>query len=45
MATLGWLEGFLLGCKVPVLYISHDEPLLEHTANVIIHLEPSVRRF
>ena len=44
VATLGWLEGFLLGCKVPVLYISHDEPLLEHTANVIIHLERLRRR-
>ncbi len=44
VATLEWLEGFLLGCKVPVLYISHDEPLLEHTANVIIHLERLRRR-
>ena len=44
VATLGWLEGFLLGCKVPVLYISHDEPLLEHTANMIIHLERLRRR-
>lgn len=44
VATLGWLEGFLLGCKVPVLYISHDESLLEHTANVIIHLERLRRR-
>ena len=44
VATLGWLEGFLLGCRVPVLYISHDEPLLEHTANVIIHLERLRRR-
>ena len=44
LATLTWLEGFLLGCNVPVLYISHDEPLLEHTANVIIHLERLRRR-
>lgn len=39
LQTLEWLEGFLLGCKVPVLYISHDETLLERTANRIIHIE------
>ncbi len=44
LTTLEWLEGFLLGCKVPVLYISHDELLLEHTANMIIHLERLRRR-
>ena len=44
LETLEWLEGFLLGCKVPVLYISHDERLLEHTANVVIHLERLRRR-
>ena len=44
LATLEWLEGFLLGCKVPVLYISHDETLLANTANVIIHLERLRRR-
>ena len=44
LATLEWLEGFLLGCKVPVLYISHDETLLANTANVIIHLARLRRR-
>ena len=44
LRTLEWLEGFLLGCQVPVLYISHDEALLERTANVIIHLERLRRR-
>ncbi|MGN0984859.1 MAG: ATP-binding cassette domain-containing protein [Candidatus Enterenecus sp.] len=44
VATLEWLEGFLLSCPVPVLYISHDETLLAHTANVIIHLERLRRR-
>ena len=42
--TLEWLEKFLLNCEVPVLYISHDEALLEHTANVVIHLERLRRR-
>lgn len=44
LATLEWLEEFLLNCKVPVLYISHDETLLERTANMIIHLERLRRR-
>jgi len=44
LATLAWLEGFLLSCQAPVLYISHDEALLERTANVIIHLERLRRR-
>ena len=44
LATLEWLEGFLLSCQVPVLYISHDETLLERTANVVIHLERLRRR-
>lgn len=44
LATLEWLEGFLLACPVPVLYISHDETLLTRTANVIIHLERLRRR-
>ena len=42
--TLEWLEGFLLSCQVPVLYISHDETLLERTANMVIHLERLRRR-
>ena len=42
--TLEWLEGFLLSCPVPVLYISHDETLLAATANLVIHLERLRRR-
>ncbi len=37
--TLEWLEGFIRDCPQPVLYISHDETLLENTANGILHLE------
>lgn len=44
LETLDWLEGFLLDCRVPVLYVSHDTRLLERTANVIIHLERLRRR-
>lgn len=41
--TLGWLEDFIRRWPLPVLYISHDETLLERTATVILHLE-QVRR-
>lgn len=41
--TLAWLEDFIQKAKVPVLYISHDETLLERTANKIIHIE-QIRR-
>ncbi len=44
LPTLEWLKKFLLSCQVPVLYISHDERLLEDTANVVIHLERLRRR-
>lgn len=37
--TLIWLEAFVREIPQPVLYVSHDETLLENTANVIIHLE------
>lgn len=39
LATLQWLEKFILDWKGGLLYISHDETLLEHTANRILHLE------
>lgn len=42
--TLKWLEDFINGCTFPVLYISHDETLLEQTANMIIHLEQIKRK-
>lgn len=33
------LETFLLEARCPVLYVSHDETLIERTATVILHLE------
>ena len=39
LEALRWLEGFILSCGLPVLYVSHDEMLLEKTANMVIHLE------
>ncbi|MGN0474114.1 MAG: ABC-F family ATP-binding cassette domain-containing protein [Acutalibacteraceae bacterium] len=43
IAALEWLEHFINSAEVPIIYVSHDETLLENTANVIIHLE-QVRR-
>ena len=33
------LERFLLSCNLPVLYVSHDEGLLQATATQVLHLE------
>ncbi len=43
LRTLLWLEQFILDWEGPLLFISHDETLLERTANKIIHLE-QIRR-
>ena len=37
--TLEFLEKLINGFKGIVLYVSHDETLIENTANVVIHLE------
>ena len=42
--ALEWLELFIRNSDIPLLYISHDETLLENTANVIIHLEQVHRK-
>lgn len=42
--TLHWLEIFITESKLPVLFISHDETLIENTANVIIHMEQLIRK-
>lgn len=39
LETLAWLERLILQSEQPVVFISHDEVLLERTANGIIHLE------
>lgn len=41
--TLEWLEDMILNWPHIVLYISHDEMLIEKTANTVIHLE-QIRR-
>lgn len=42
--TLKWLEEFINSCGIPVLFVSHDETLIENTANVVIHLEQERRK-
>lgn len=37
--ALEWLEGFINSTDKPILYVSHDETLLENTANMILHIE------
>ncbi len=42
--TLQWLETFIAESRLPVLYISHDETLIENTANTIVHMEQIMRK-
>lgn len=44
ISTLQWLESFIQESRLPILYISHDETLIENTANVIVHMEQIVRK-
>jgi len=39
LSTINWMETYIKNLEIPVLFISHDETLLENTANVIIHIE------
>ena len=42
--TLEWLERLILEWQGIVLYISHDETLIEKKANVVIHIEQLRRK-
>ena len=42
--TLEWLEELIQNWKGPVLFVSHDETLIERTANVIVHMEQLKRK-
>jgi len=44
ISTLQWLESFIANSREPILFISHDETLIENTANVIIHMEQLMRK-
>ncbi len=42
--TLVWLEDFINNFDKPIIFISHDETLLEHCANMILHLEQLIKK-
>lgn len=44
ISTLNWLEKFISRSRLPILFISHDETLIENTANVILHMEQLIRK-
>ncbi len=44
LETLRWLEVFIRDCPQTVMFISHDELLIENCANVVIHLEQLRRK-
>lgn len=44
ISTLNWLEKFISKSRLPILFISHDETLIENTANVILHMEQLIRK-
>ncbi len=44
LEALTWLEEFIRDCPLPLLFISHDETLIERCANMIIHFEQLIRK-
>ena len=42
--SINWLEGFIVNTNLPIMFASHDETLLEHCANTIIHMEQLIRK-
>jgi len=42
--TLEILENFMLSTAKPILFISHDETLLENVANRILHIEQLIKK-
>jgi len=44
LSTLRWLEDFIQKSDQAILFVSHDETLLKHCANRILHLEQTQRK-
>ncbi len=44
LQTIIWLEDFITNCEKAILFISHDETLLESCAEGIIHIEQLKRK-
>lgn len=44
MESIISLEKFIKNAKIPIIFVSHDEVLIENCANTIIHIEQLVRK-
>ena len=44
LETIELLESFILNSNIPIIFISHDQKLLENTSNRILHLEQVKRK-
>lgn len=44
ISTLEWLESYIQSCELPMIFVSHDETLIENTANAVIHIEQLVKK-
>lgn len=44
LEAVHWLESFINNAKIPIMFVSHDESLLESCANTIIHFEQLRRK-
>ena len=44
LKTLLWLEEFIRNTSLPLIFVSHDETLLENCSNGILHLEQLKRK-
>ncbi|NLZ70274.1 MAG: ABC-F family ATP-binding cassette domain-containing protein [Clostridiaceae bacterium] len=44
LESLVWLENFIINQKLPIIFVSHDETLLNRCSNTIIHIEQLRRK-
>lgn len=44
LKSVKWLEGFINSIDIPIMFVSHDEVLLENCANTIIHFEQLIKK-
>lgn len=44
LKSVKWLEGFINSIHIPIMFVSHDEVLLENCANTIIHFEQLIKK-
>lgn len=44
LEALEWMQSFINKSTIPIMYVSHDESLLEKTANRIVFIEQTMRK-